>query len=114
MSSSKNKSTSVSITKTNEVKTNEQYAKFWYKGSHSHPVRRTVLIKTMNDQFIEGYELREGNKVKSPNKASLKKYCRTKIAQHKNLRLDNPLRNQNPNKSTLKMCSPANITNSGV
>lgn len=109
MSANKNTSVSVSI-KTNKTR----YAKFWYKGSHSHPVRRTVLIKSMDNRVIEGYELREGNKVRQPSKASLKKYCRSKIACNKNLRIDNPLRKSNPNKTTLKIYSNEYILNTGV
>ena len=106
----KSKNTNVSIS----VKKNNRYAKFWYKGSHSHPVRRTILIKTMTDKYIEGYELREGNRVRTPSKASLKKYCRTKIACYKNLRLDNPLRKKEPNRSTLRIYSSNLIVTSGV
>lgn len=108
MSTTKNTNVSISLEK------NKRYAKFWYKGSHSHPVRRTVLIKTMNESYIEGYELREGNRVRTLSKASLKKYCRKKIAYNKNLRLDNPRRNQSPNKSTLKIYSNDHIVSSGV
>lgn len=109
MSTGKNTNVSISL-----KKGNNRYAKFWYKGSHSHPVRRTVLIKSMSETYIEGYELREGNRVRSLSKASLKKYCRKKIACNKNLRLDNPLRRENPNKSTLKIYSNKNIVSNGV
>lgn len=108
MSKTKNTNVSISLNKKN------RYAKFWYKGSHSHPVRRTVLIKNMTDTYIEGFELREGNRVRKLSKASLKKYCRTKIAYNKNLRLDNPLRRKDPNKSTLKIYSNDYIESSGV
>lgn len=95
-------------------KENNRYAKFWYKGSHSHPVRRTILINKINTDYIEGYELREGNKVRKLSKSSLKKYCRNKIACNKNLRLDNPRRKQSPNKSTLRIYSNEYIVNTGI
>lgn len=38
---------------------------FYYKGAHSHPVRRTVFITKETKDKIVGYELREGNQVRS-------------------------------------------------
>lgn len=44
-------------------------ARFYYQGSHTHPVRRTVLIIEETDTLITGYELREGSIKRSPRDA---------------------------------------------
>lgn len=56
-------------------------AKFYYKGNHSHPIRRTLLIIESNHRFIRGYELREGSIVRSYKDAPVKSYTRSKIAR---------------------------------
>lgn len=57
-------------------------AKFYYKGSHSHPVRRTVLVIESNSRWIRGYELREGDiERRATTKAPIKTYSRNKIAK---------------------------------
>lgn len=47
-----------------DVVSNLPVARFWYKGNHSHPVRRTVLITQQDSESITGYELREGSKTR--------------------------------------------------
>lgn len=54
-------------------------ARFYYKGGHSHPVRRTILIVESNDTHITGYEVRVGDIVRQPNAAPVKSYKRDKI-----------------------------------
>lgn len=76
-------------------------ARFFYKGAHSHPVRRTVLIIEANKDYIRGYELREGKIVRTANRAPIKTYLRNRIAKGKSLRPDNYIRTTNPEKSTL-------------
>ena len=39
---------------------NRPVARFFYKGDHTHPVRRTILIIETTDKLITGYEMREG------------------------------------------------------
>jgi len=39
--------------------------KFFYKGSHSHPVRRTVVVTKTSEEKIQGYEIREGSVVRT-------------------------------------------------
>jgi hypothetical protein len=39
---------------------NKPVAQFWYKGTHSHPVKRTVLITEQTKDYFKGYEVREG------------------------------------------------------
>lgn len=55
-------------------------AKFRYKGNHSHPVRRTILILESNSKWIKGYELREGSVVRDIDAAPVKTYAKEKIA----------------------------------
>ena len=44
-------------------------ARFYYKGGHSHPIQRTVLITESTDTHITGYEVRAGKIVRQPNGA---------------------------------------------
>lgn len=76
-------------------------ARFWYKGSHTHPVRRTVLVTESNKNFICGYELRDGNDVRTAAKAPVKSFRRDKIARGESLRIGNATRKNAPKKSTL-------------
>ncbi len=64
----------------NLIKT-DPVAKFYYKGSHSHPVRRTILILEITPKVITGYEIREGKTLRNFNKAKIKSYSRSKIAK---------------------------------
>lgn len=56
-------------------------AKFYYQGSHSHPVRRTVLVIESNARYFRGFELREGSDTRSFNKAPIKTYAKAKVAK---------------------------------
>jgi hypothetical protein len=57
-------------------------AKFFYKGkSHTHPVRRTIVIVDYDKKTLTGYELREGTKVRNIEKAPIKTYRKDKIAR---------------------------------
>jgi hypothetical protein len=89
-------------------------ARFFYKGNHTHPVRRTVLVTESTKDFIKGYELRNGNLVKNAEKAPIKTYKRNKIAKGASLRLDNPMRKLSPNKSTLVRKPLIDIIASGI
>lgn len=84
-----------------EIVKNLPVAKFFYKGSHSHAVRRTVLVIESTGEYIKGYELREGTITRIAEKAPIKTYCRCKIARGANLRAENPIRKKAPEKSTL-------------
>jgi len=97
-----------------EIQKNLPVAKFWYKGTHTHPVRRTVLVTESNKEYIKGYELRNGNVIYTASKAPIKTYSRKKIAKGINLRAENPLRRKNPTKSTLIRKPLINIIESGV
>jgi len=65
---------------------NMPVAKFYYKGTHSHPVRRTVIITENTSRLLTGYELREGSTVRGFNKAPIKTYRKDKVATHRQLR----------------------------
>lgn len=55
-------------------------AKFFYKGNHTHPVRRTVLVTKESPTVLVGYELREGNELRVGSKAPLRTYNKAEIA----------------------------------
>ena len=65
---------------------NYPVARFWYKGTHTHPVRRTVLVTESTKTHLSGYELRDGNVVRQAINAPVKTYTRKKIAKGRNLR----------------------------
>jgi len=81
-------------------------AKFYYKGTHSHPVQRTVLITESNETHIIGYEVRVGHIVRKPNAAPIKSYLRRKIAKAHSVRAEARdkavIIAKGPNKSTLR------------
>lgn len=58
---------------------NKPVAKFRYRGDHSKPIRRTVLITEITPDVFTGYEVREGNELRSLEKAKMKSYSREKI-----------------------------------
>jgi hypothetical protein len=87
-------------------------AKFYYKGNHSHPVRREVLVVNDSLNFLVGYELREGKEVRLSSKAPLKSYSKKKIAKYgsySRLRASKATRRMPKNLSTLKFCSLESI-----
>ena len=65
---------------------NMPVARFYYKGHHSHPVRRTVIVTEMTPKFIRGYEIREGSITRTLNIAPIKSFSRDRIAQVKSIR----------------------------
>jgi hypothetical protein len=57
-------------------------SRFYYQGSHSHPVRRTVLITENHKNYFRGYEMREGSVVRTKiSQAPIKSYSKSKIAK---------------------------------
>jgi hypothetical protein len=56
-------------------------AKFYYQGSHTHPVRRTVLVTEVTPTTLCGYEMREGAITRAFSEAPIKSYARNKIAK---------------------------------
>ena len=67
-----------------DIQSRKPVARFYYKGSHSHPVRRTVLVIEENDDVLVGYELRVGRKVRTVNEAkqNIRSYSKDKIARY--------------------------------
>lgn len=84
-----------------EIIENMPVARFWYKGTHTHPVRRTILIIEENENFIRGYELREGRIVRKAKESPVKTYRHDRIANGNSLRKNSPIRILYPNRSTL-------------
>jgi len=64
-----------------ELVRNQPVAKFYYQGSHSHPVRRTVLLikNKTNSNILVGYEIREGKTTRNLKNAPVKSYRRSDI-----------------------------------
>jgi len=79
-------------------------ARFYYKGNHTHPVRRTVLIIESTPRYIRGYELREGSIIRDYQDAPIKSYTRKKIAKVRDIDRRRVERRRNPisSKTTLK------------
>lgn len=59
---------------------NSPVAKFYYKGSHSHPIRRTILVISTTSKHIIGYEIREGSTTRLLKDAPVKTYLKSNIA----------------------------------
>ncbi len=75
-------------------------ARFYYKGNHSHPVRRTVLVIESNSRWIRGYELRCGQSTRNASKSPVRTFLRSKIATFGELRKDNRNRGKNRRSET--------------
>jgi hypothetical protein len=97
-----------------DVVSNLPVARFWYKGNHSHPVRRTVLITQQDSESITGYELREGSKTRVAKYSPVKTYIINKIAKTSNLRSSNPLRKNSKIRSTLVRKPLLDLIESGI
>jgi len=61
------------------IVTNGPVAKFYYQGSHSHPIRRTILVIEETSKMLVGYEIREGNEVRKVRSAPVKSYLKSRI-----------------------------------
>ena len=57
-------------------------AKFRYKGSHTHPVRVTLLVIENKVNSLTGYVLRSGTEVFSMSKAPIRTYRKDRIARY--------------------------------
>lgn len=84
-------------------------ARFFYQGSHSHPVRRTVLIIEETATKITGYEVRCGNTVRSVEELkadnTVRTYRKDRIAKwgdYSRLRMTSATFLKDPDKSTLE------------
>jgi len=55
--------------------------KFFYKGTHSKPIRTTVAVTEVNGNIVKGYVLRRGNTVCSRlQDAPIKSFKKNEIA----------------------------------
>jgi hypothetical protein len=93
--------------KTYDLVTHKPVARFYYKGQHSHPVRRTVLIIEDRDDMIVGYEIRVGDTVRTVSEAldSVKSYRKDRIAKwgdYSRLRMSSKTFMKDPNETTLE------------
>ena len=91
-------------------------ARFFYQGTHSHPVRRTVLIIESHPDRFTGYELREGATTREFHEAPIKTYPRKRIAKIKEIDRRRVLRRDNPEseQTTLKRENLFNLFLKGV
>lgn len=95
-------------------------AKFFYKGNHSHPVRRTVLVTKETKTLLEGYEIREGNEVRPLEDSKFKSYRKDKIAKlyqtkRKNSKnVNNYYVETNKGSSTLRVVDFESLVKEGV
>ncbi len=96
-----------------EILRNMPVAMFYYKGSHSHPIRRTVLLIESKKRYIRGYELREGAKVRNYKNAPIKTYSKSKIAKESDLGARKH-RKPGPNVTTLKRMKLLDLLKNGV
>lgn len=92
---------------------NQPFYKFYYKGDHSHPIQRTVLVTDLTRDLVTGYELREGNIARTIDTAPIKSYRRDRIAKLCQLRNDNPRRKKS-GKTSLTKCGTKRITVEGI
>ena len=91
-------------------------AKFYYQGSHSHPVRRTVLVVENGRNTLKGYELREGAETRSFAMAPIKAFSKNRIAKigqcGRRLRTRTPAKMHK--KSTFERLSLLDLVKTGV
>ena len=69
------------------VKT-QPIAKFWYKGSHTHPMLKVGLVikERTNATMITMYVLKDGKQTFKPEDAPVRAFRRDKIAKYYSLR----------------------------
>ena len=82
-------------------------ARFYYRGVHTHPVRRTVLIIEETETAITGYEFRCGNVVRTREEAiqSIKTFRKDRIPKwgdYSRLRMTSKTFLKDPEKTTLE------------
>lgn len=79
---------------------------FKYQGSHSHPITRVVVIKEDTPTFYKGYEIQEGNIVRTKEEAkqTIRTYRKDRIAKYgdySRLTKSKATQNKRPNQTTL-------------
>jgi len=102
-----------------ELVRNQPVAKFYYQGSHSHPVRRTILLikdKT-NNNIMVGYELREGKTTRNLENAPIKSFRRSDISSYGDyvrLRYSQTNKKRKKSESTLTRTNLMNLIRTGA
>jgi len=109
----------ISQQKKNRLVRNLPVAKFYYQGSHSHPVRRTVLLlkDRTNREALVGYELREGRVVRDLNDAPIKSFLRDEISNYGDycrLKASVATQNKSDDESTLVRSRLSDLVEEGV
>jgi hypothetical protein len=92
-------------------------ARFYYQGSHSHPVRRTVLIVAETQTTFTGYELREGKTLRTYGDALIRTYRKDKIAKfgdYSRLRKNRQNYNRKDSESTLTRSNIFDLIKNGA
>lgn len=64
-----------------KITKNSPVARFWYKGTHSHPVKRTVLVIESDRYVLTGYEIREGAEIRKLANPQLKVIVGTELPE---------------------------------
>ena len=106
-------------TKIYDLVANKPVARFYYKGQHSHPIRRTVLIIEEKDNLLIGYEIRSGNEVRSVKEAlsCVKSFRKDEIAKwgdYCRLRMSSKTFMKDPESSTLERQSIVTMFTEGA
>lgn len=93
-------------------------AKFYYQGkSHTHPVRRTVLLIEEHPEHFTGLELREGRILRDAKEAPVKTYRRNRIARfgdYCRLRMNRRDYSKKSTESTLRRMELLDLVASGA
>ena len=94
-------------------------ADFFYQGkSHSHPVRRRILVIERTAKIIRGYELREGSTKRSFVDAPIKSYSRSRIARISDIDKRRVLYQKTPkskrSQTTLRTMSLLDLVREGI
>lgn len=93
----------------NDLVRNLPVATFYYKGSHSHPVRREILVVDQDRTHITGYELREGHFERDIDEAPIKTFLKDKIATRGQCRPESTVRKVSPTKWRETTLARANL-----
>lgn len=94
-------------------------ADFYYRGkSHTHPVRRRILVIERTPKIIRGYELREGATKRTFKNAPIKSYSRNRIAKISEIDKRRVLYQNTPkskrNQSTMRTMTLLDLVREGV
>jgi len=87
--------------------------KFYYKGSHSKPIRTTIAVTENKDKIVTGYVLRRGNTVCNRlQDAKIQSFKKSEIA--KNRQVNSLKKSNNLEDSTLTKYSLMDLVVNGA